>query len=78
MEDLLKEAKRKYPIGTKFIQAHKKTNGTIITVKGNWSIYGEGHIIVETEESSPWVPLIYYSSAKIWAEIVNNTNYEIY
>lgn len=67
-EALLEEAKRRYPIGTKFKPAHTPTTTDIYTVDSEprfWTSGGD--IIVGIKEKEDITPLLYYT--KKWAII---------
>jgi hypothetical protein len=74
-EELLEEAKRRYPVGTKFYAAHVcKDADSLYTVAGNYHLY-EGNVRVDVEEPcARWLQLLcnVSSNRNNWAEIVES------
>ena len=66
-KELEEEAKRRYPIGTKFTPAHVDRPDCIFTVKGNYYSHLTG-ICADIEEDRVFVPNIYYEGK--WADII--------
>lgn len=79
--ELLQEAIRRYPPGTKFKPAHITLNPPVYTIKD----YNKGHYVsinniqVNIEEKISWSACVYFEGK--WAEIVWPiiiNNYQIY
>lgn len=67
--ELLKEAIRRYPIGTYFKIAHCQ-NEDSYHVAGNWKLEGDDCVACDSIESKKrWSPCLYYNGK--WAEIID-------
>lgn len=80
MEELIKQAKEKYPIGTEFWPAHlnHSDKNSWFKVLGNWRQFAGGSVICDVTAKEPYTPVIYLSDGK-WASINRNIidNYNI-
>ncbi len=80
--ELLEEAKRRYPVGTRFTPAHINQPDIVYTVTGDWDEYSKGKgIDVKVIEARAYVANIYYRGK--WADIIQEesqviNNYNIF
>lgn len=73
---LLEEAKRRYPVGTKFYPAHVDEGIVSYIVKGKWRLNSNRERIwVEINGLETYVPNIYYQGK--WAEIIKEEELEV-
>lgn len=72
--ELLEEAKRRYPIGTKFVPAH--VNEGLNEVLGNWKLTSWEINVDSKKLDNDWNGCIYYHGK--WAEIVKDKTLEDY
>jgi len=70
-EKLLEEAKRRYPVGTKFYPAHLTINKDKITIVKDELIWAENNTIIKTNRSiiGGWTGVVYHKGT--WAEIIS-------
>jgi len=79
-EELLAEANRRYPIGTKFICAkgerlRKSTVKNFPSKNESWWWIDKRHIIVDVKEDSDYGYYLYYQG--VWAKIISKCNNKI-
>lgn len=75
-EDLLEEAKRRYPIGTICRPAHLILGKESFKIRGNYRYNTEGDVIVDVDQKEWYTPVIFDKNNSKWAEIVEEPKYK--